>query len=193
MRSSSNSSKSLRSAAPMGEIAKSSMTSRSSLASCVSRRAKLPSPCATCSSSNSLCSAHVQHREAAACGLMRQGTSQPRLAAAGGTRDEQIARMTQPVATGQRGDEPAIQPAAGAPVDVLDAGRADLELGRLEQAVATRRSSRQATSRCTSSVSRSSKLRPAAAVLVACSSMARTMPSRRRLRSWSRVCSFNMG
>ena len=58
---------------------------------------------------------------------------------------------------------------------------------------ATRRSSRQATSRCTSSVSRSSKLSPAAAVLVACSSMARTMPSRRRLRSWSRVCSFSIG
>jgi hypothetical protein len=29
--------------------------------------------------------------------------------------------------------------------------------------------------------------------LVACSSMARSMPSRRRPRSWSRVCSFNMG
>ncbi len=37
----------------MGEIAKSSMTSRSSLASCARRRAKLPSPWATCSSSNS--------------------------------------------------------------------------------------------------------------------------------------------
>ena len=46
---------------------------------------------------------------------------------------------------------------------------------------ATRRSSRQAISRCTSSVSRSSKPSAAAAVLVACSSMARTMPSRRRL------------
>jgi hypothetical protein len=27
---------------------------------------------------------------------------------------------------------------------------------------------------------------------VACSSMARTMPSRRKPRSWSRVCSFNI-
>ena len=43
-RSSSSSSRSLRSAALMGEIAKSSMTRRSRLASCVRRRAKLPSP-----------------------------------------------------------------------------------------------------------------------------------------------------
>jgi bifunctional ADP-heptose synthase (sugar kinase/adenylyltransferase) len=92
---------------------------------------------------------HVQHREAAACGLMRQGTRQPRLAAAGGAGDEQIARMAQPVAAGQRGDEAAVQRAAGAPVDVLDAGRADLELGGLEKPRATRRSSRQAISRCT--------------------------------------------
>ena len=48
---------------------------------------------------------------------------------------------------------------------------------------ATRRSSRQAISRCTSSVSRSSKASASAAVLVACSSTARTIPSRRRLRN----------
>jgi len=41
--------------------------------------------------------------------------------------------MAQPIAAGQRGDEAAVQRATGAPVDVLDAGRADLELGRLEQ------------------------------------------------------------
>jgi DNA-binding transcriptional ArsR family regulator len=54
-------------------------------------------------------------------------------------------------------------------------------------------SSRQAISLCTSNVSRSSRPSALAAVLVACSSMARTMPSRRRLFSWSRVCSFNIG
>ena len=107
------------------------MTSRSSLASCASRRPKLPSPWATCSSSSGG-RAHVQHREAAAR-LVRQRAGQPRLAAAGGAGDQQIARMAQPVAAGQRGDEAAVQRAAGAPVDVLDAGRADLELGRLEQ------------------------------------------------------------
>ena len=56
----------------------------------------------------------------------------------------------------------------------------------------TRRSSRQAISLCTSMVSRSSKGSSCAAVLVACSSMARTMPSRRRARSWFKVCSLSM-
>lgn len=41
-----------RNVGPMGEIAKSSITSRSGLSSCNKRRAKLPPPCATCSSSN---------------------------------------------------------------------------------------------------------------------------------------------
>ena len=48
---------------------------------------------------------------------------------------------------------------------------------------ATRRSSRHAISRCTSSVSRSSKDSSAAAVLWLWSCRACTMPSRRRVRS----------
>jgi len=64
--------------------------------------------------------AHVQHRESAARGLVRQGTTQPRLAAAGGTSDQQIARMAQPIAAGQRGDEAAVQAPAGAPVEIDD-------------------------------------------------------------------------
>lgn len=56
---------------------------------------------------------------------------------------------------------------------------------------ATLRASRQTISRCTSSVSLSSKGSAPAVVLVALSSMARTVPSRRRQRNWSRVCSLN--
>ena len=52
-RSSSSSSRSFRSAAVTGAIAKSSMASKSMRASCISRRAKLPSPWATRSSSSS--------------------------------------------------------------------------------------------------------------------------------------------
>jgi hypothetical protein len=51
----------------------------------------------------------------------------------GGAGDEHVAAVADPVAAGQRGDEVAVQAAAGAPVDVLDAGAADLELGGLEQ------------------------------------------------------------
>jgi len=77
--------------------------------------------------------AHVQHREAAARGLVCQSTGQPRLAAAGGAGDQQIARMAQPIAAGQRGDKRAVQGPTCTPVDVLDAGRGNLELGGLEQ------------------------------------------------------------
>src|SRR5664279_334297 len=51
----------------------------------------------------------------------------------GGAADQQIARMAQPVAAGQRRDESAVERSTGAPVDVLDAGRTDLEPGCLEK------------------------------------------------------------
>jgi hypothetical protein len=44
---------------------------------------------------------HVLHGETAACGLMRQGASQPGLAAAGSAGDQQIASVTQPVTGGK--------------------------------------------------------------------------------------------
>jgi len=42
--------------------------------------------------------------------------------------------VTDPVAAGQRSHEMTVEVARGAPVDVLDAGAADLEPGGLEQA-----------------------------------------------------------
>jgi hypothetical protein len=87
-------------------------------ASCASRRPKLPSPCAMRSSSSS--------RE-------RQGAGDPGLAHAGGPGDEHVVTVAQPLATGQFGDQAAVQAAAGAPVDVLHAGAAVLEAGGLEQ------------------------------------------------------------
>mmetsp|Transcript_6076 Transcript_6076/g.24370 ORF Transcript_6076/g.24370 Transcript_6076/m.24370 type:complete len:788 (+) Transcript_6076:480-2843(+) len=191
MRSSSSSSKSLRSAGPMGEIAKSSITTRSSLASAASRRAKLPSPCATCSSSNSRAA--------------RTYSTEKPLRAAWWAKAHASQVFPLPVAPvmsklrAWRSQSPpasaVMRPRSSARVarQLMSSMQAALTLSLAAlSSRCTRRSSRQATSRCTSSVSRSSKLRPAAAVLVACSSMARTMPSRRRLRSWSRVCSFNM-
>src|SRR5471032_1418210 len=77
--------------------------------------------------------AHVQHREAAARGLVRERARQPCLPATRGPGDQQVARVAQPVAAGQGGNEGPIQRSAGAPVDVFDAGRADLEPSRLEQ------------------------------------------------------------
>ena len=77
--------------------------------------------------------AQVTHAVAISAGLVGQGAGQPGLAAAGGAGDQQVARMAQPVAAGQLRDQAAVQAPAGAPVDVLDAGRAHLELGCLEQ------------------------------------------------------------
>ena len=65
-----------------------------------------------------------------------------------------------------------------------------LSLAALSSRV-SRLPSRQSISRCTSMASRSSKASSAAALLVAWSARAWTMPSRRSPRSWSRVCSLS--
>ena len=56
-----------------------------------------------------------------------------RLAAAGGAVEQEVLRLADPVAAGEAGQLAAIKPAAGAVVDVLDAG-ALLELRELQQA-----------------------------------------------------------
>ncbi len=66
---------------------------------------------------------------------MRQGATQPSLAAPSGAGDEHVVRLAQPVAAGQVGDKVTVEAAAGAPVDVLHAGRGDFEPGGLEQAL----------------------------------------------------------
>ena len=53
---------------------------------------------------------------------MRQGATQPSLAAPSGAGDEHVVRLAQPVAAGQVGHEVTFEAAAGAPVDVLHAG-----------------------------------------------------------------------
>ena len=65
---------------------------------------------------------------------MGQRAGQEGLAAAGGPVDQEILRRADPVATAEAGELRAIQPAAGAEVDVLEAGAAHLELGELQQA-----------------------------------------------------------
>ena len=107
--------------------------SRSMRASCASRRAKLPSPCATCSSSSSRGArmySTVKPERAACCASAQASHVLPTPVA---PVISTLCAVAQPVAAGQRGDEAAVQAARGAPVDVLDAGAADLELGRLEQ------------------------------------------------------------
>ena len=70
--------------------------------------------------------------------------------------------------------------------EVLDAGVGIFELGLFEQTF-QRRVSRPASSRSTRRPKRSSKARPVATGWASCSSKARAMPSRRRVRRWVTV------
>ena len=99
-RSSSTSSRSLRSAAPIGEIAKSSMTNKSSLANCEAPREAAVAVRDLQLIEQARCPG-VERREARARRLMSQGTGQPRLAAPGHSRDQQVLPAAQPVAPGQ--------------------------------------------------------------------------------------------
>src|SRR6218665_204683 len=72
--------------------------------------------------------------EAATRGLPGQRATEPGFTRAGGTGPKERARMTPPVAAGQRGHQVALQVARVAPEDVFDAGAAALEPGALEQA-----------------------------------------------------------
>ena len=77
--------------------------------------------------------AQVERRQSLPAGLLGERTGDEGLAAAGGTVEQEILGLTNPVAAGEAGQLAAIQAAAGAVVDVLDAG-ALLELGELQEA-----------------------------------------------------------
>ena len=66
--------------------------------------------------------AFVEHREAFAAGLMAKGASQPRLADSGWPDDHQMVMIANPLATGERLEESAVEAARGAEVDILDHG-----------------------------------------------------------------------
>ena len=77
--------------------------------------------------------AQVQRGEALPARLLGKRAGEEGLAAAGGAVDQEILGLADPVAAGEAGELGAIEPAAGAVVDVLEAG-ALLELRELQQA-----------------------------------------------------------
>ena len=79
--------------------------------------------------------AGIKHRETQSFGLLPQGARQPRLAATGGSGEQHVVPMTQPVPAGQAGDDLPTQPPAAPPIDVLQTRTGDLQAGGLQQAL----------------------------------------------------------
>jgi hypothetical protein len=66
--------------------------------------------------------AQVQRGEPLPACLLSEGAGEPRLAGAGGAVEQEVLRVTYPVAAGEAGDLVAIETAPGTEVDVFDAG-----------------------------------------------------------------------
>ena len=77
---------------------------------------------------------HVERAQALTTCLVGERAGKEGLAAAGGPVDEEVLGGADPVAGAKAGELRPVQPAAGAEVEVLEAGAAHLELGELQQA-----------------------------------------------------------